>query len=189
MSDEFDFDSVPTLQTDRLTLRRVRSDSDLAALYDLFADPDVARYTDTGPFTALSEAVEVMTWIDDIFTRRQGMRWALTLKHDEDTLIGTAGYNWWHHANSSSEVGYDLARRYWNQGLMTEALRAVLAFGFDQMALNRIEAEVTVGNESSIRVLAKLGFQREGLLRQRGFWKGAYHDVWLYSLLRGDRYE
>ncbi len=189
MSEVFDFGSLPTLETHRLVLRQVRGDSDLGALFDLFADPEVARYTDTGPFTSVSEATEVMNWIEDLFTRRQGMRWALTLKDGDDTLIGTAGYNWWHHANNSAEVGYDLARRYWNQGLMTEALAPVLAFGFDQMALNRIEAEVTVGNEASTRVLSKLGFQSEGLLRQRGHWKGAYHDVWLYSLLHSDRDE
>lgn len=189
MSDGFDFDSVPTLQTDRLVLRQVRSHSDLAALFDLFADPEVARFTDTGPFTALSEATEVMEWIEEIFNQRQGLRWALTLQDGDDLLIGTAGYNWWHRANNSAEIGYDLAQRYWNQGLMTEALGSVLAFGFDHMALNRIEGEVTVGNEASMRLLSKLGFQREGLLRQRGYWKGEYHDVCLFSLLRTDRYE
>lgn len=72
---------------------------------------------------------------------------------------------------------------------ISEALEPLLAIGFDQMALNRIEADVTVGNEASMRALTKPGFQREGLLRERGHWKGAYHDVWLYSLLRSDRYE
>ena len=189
MSEVFDFGSLPTLETDRLRLRKIRGDSDLIALFELFADPEVARYTDTGPFTALSDAGEVIDWIDGIFTRRQGMRWVLTLKNGDDALIGTAGYNWWHRSNNSAEVGYDLAQRYWNQGLMTEALEEVLGFGFDHMALNRIEAEVTIGNEASISVLSKLGFQREGLLRQRGYWKGAYHDVWLFSLLRADRHQ
>ncbi len=69
---------------------------------------------------------------------------------------------------------------------MTEALEAMLRFGFDAMSLNRIEADVTVGNDASVRVLEKLGFQREGLLRQRGYWKGSYHDLWLFSLLRDE---
>jgi ribosomal-protein-alanine N-acetyltransferase len=177
---------MPTFETDRLVLRQLDGASDLNALFELFADPEVARYTDTGPFESPIEAAEVMDWIDGIFTRRQGMRWALTLKANDDTLIGTAGYNQWHRWNNSAEIGYDLAQRYWGQGLMTEALEPLLVFGFEQMALNRIEADVTVGNEGSMRVLVKLGFQREGLLRQRGFWKGAYHDVWLFSLLRSE---
>jgi ribosomal-protein-alanine N-acetyltransferase len=178
---------MPTFETDRLILRQLHGDSDLDALFELFADPEVARYTDTGPFESLSEATEVMDWIDGIFNRRQGMRWALTLKGNDDTLIGTGGYNHWHRWNNSAEIGYDLAQRYWGQGLMTEALEPMLSFGFEQMALNRIEADVTVGNEASMRLLTKLGFQREGLLRQRGFWKGAYHDAWLFSLLHSDR--
>ena len=178
---------MPTFETDRLVLREVRRDADLAALFELFADPEVARYTDTGPFASLEDAVEVLEWIDHIFTSRQGMRWALTLREDVDTLIGTAGYNQWHRGNHSAELGYDLAQRHWGQGLMAEALTRIIDFGFDQMALNRIEADVTVGNEASLRVLDKLGFHREGLLRQRGFWRSAYHDVWLYSLLAEDR--
>ena len=186
MSKVFEFGSMPTFETDRLVLRQANSDSDLDALFELFADPEVARYTDTGPFESLSDAVEVMDWIDGIFTQRQGIRWALSLKAADDILIGTAGYNQWHRWNNSAEIGYDLAQRHWGQGLMIEALEPLLGFGFEQMALNRIEADVTDGNEASMRVLPKLGFQREGLLRQRGLWKGAYHDVWLFSLLRSD---
>jgi ribosomal-protein-alanine N-acetyltransferase len=179
---------MPTFETDRLILRQLHGASDLDALFELFADPEMARYTDTGPFESLSEATEVMDWIDGIFNRRQGMRWALILKASDDTLIGTGGYNHWHRWSNSAEIGYDLAQRYWGQGLMTEALEPLLVFGFEQMALNRIEADVTVGNEASMRLLTKLGFQREGLLRQRGFWKDGYHDVWLFSLLHSDRY-
>lgn len=186
MCEMFDFASMPRFETDRLVVRQIRPDSDVDALFELFADPEVARYTDTGPFTSLDEASEVIDWIDGIFASRQGMRWALALRDDADTLIGTAGYNQWHRWNNSAELGYDLAQRYWGQGLMVEALAPILDFGFIQMALNRIEADVTVGNEGSIRVLNKLGFHREGLLRQRGFWKGSYHDVWLFSLLKNE---
>ena len=115
------------------------------------------------------------------------MRWAVTLKEDTERLIGTAGFNVWHTWNNSAEIGYDLARAHWGRGLMVEALEPIIDFGFTRMALNRIEADATVGNHASSRVLEKLGFHREGLLRQRGYWKGSYHDVWLYSLLTNDR--
>jgi len=186
MSEVFGFESMPEFETERLVVRQVRTDSDLEALFGLFADPEVAEYTDTGPFQSFDEASEVMDWIEDIFSRRQGMRWAIAIKGDTDTLIGTAGYNQWHQWNNSAEIGYDLAQAYWGKGLIVEALTPILGFGFTQMTLNRVEADVTVGNERSARVLDKLGFHREGLLRQRGFWKGAYHDVWLYSLLNND---
>ncbi|NIW38715.1 MAG: GNAT family N-acetyltransferase, partial [Gemmatimonadetes bacterium] len=86
-----------------------------------------------------------------------------------------------------AEIGYDLAHRHWGRGLMTEALRPMLRFGFEEMDLHRIEAGVTVGNEASARVLEKLGFREEGLLRRGGYWKGAYHDLRGFGLLRRDR--
>lgn len=177
---------MPRFETDRLVLRGVRPEDDLPALYELFADPRVAEYTDTGPFETLADATKVMMWITQIFDERRGMRWAITLSNAETALIGTCGFNHWHRWNNSAEIGYDLAHRHWGKGLATEALRPVIRFGFERMDLNRIEADVTVGNDGSARVLEKLGFEEEGLMRQRGFWKGEYHDLRLFSLLRQD---
>lgn len=182
----FDFGAMPRLETERLVLREIRPVQDLAALDDLFSDPEVARYTDTGPFESPEEAEEVMGWIGEIFAKRHGMRWALVLKSDEDAMIGTAGFNQWNRWNNSAEIAYDLQQALWGEGLMPEALAPMLRFGFEEMGLNRIEADVTVGNEASARVLEKLGFHQEGTLRQRGFWKGQYHDLALFSLLRED---
>ncbi len=155
-------------------------------MFALFGDPEVARYTDTGPFTGVSEAKEVIDWISRIFEQRRGLRWALALRDDEQVMIGTCGYNHWIRSNNSGEMGYDLAHRYWGHGLMTEALQSIIRFGFERMDLNRIEADVTAGNDASARVLQKLGFTEEGLLRQRGFWKGRYHDLRMFGLLRED---
>jgi len=182
----FDFSSMPTLVSERLVLREIRPDRDLAALFDLFADPAVALNTDTGPFTSVGEAEEVMGWITGIFESRHGLRWVIVDKADEDGLIGTCGFNSWQRHNSSAEIGYDLAQARWGEGLMTEALAPMLAFGFGRMGLNRVEADVTVGNVRSARVLLKLGFLEEGLLRQRGYWRDRYHDVRAFALLRDD---
>ena len=184
VSDRFTFESMPRLESARLVLREADPGRDLEGLFELFADPEVARFTDTGPFTTLDEAVEVMAWISDIFTRQRGMRWVIAPASAEERLIGTCGFNVWRQSNNSAEIGYDLARPHWGQGLMTEALGVLLRFGFERMDLNRVEADVTVGNDGSARVLEKLGFQEEGVLRQRGFWKGDYHDLRLFSLLR-----
>ena len=180
---DFDFQTMPQLATERLVLRPIRREHDLAALYSLFADVKVARYTDTGPFTSVSEAVEVMDWIEQIYQEQRGMRWAITIK-DGDVLVGTCGFNVWERRNNVAEIGYDLAHRCWGRGLMTEALTAMIEFGFREMALHRVEADVTVGNDASARVLEKLGFHEEGLLRQRGYWRGEYHDLRFFGLLR-----
>ena len=88
--------------------------------------------------------------------------------------------------NSSAEVGYSLSRDFWNRGIMTEALRAVIGHGFGNMNLNRIEAQHETGNPASGAVMRKCGMQREGTLRQRLYNKGRYVDVELYAILRRD---
>ncbi len=81
-------------------------------------------------------------------------------------------------------IGYDLSRPYWRRGIMTEALEAVIEFGFERMGLNRIEAVVFVENVASHRLLEKLRFEREGVLRDYEFLKGRFVDMVMYSLLR-----
>ena len=186
MQPVFEFDSVPALVSGRIVLRRIEPEEDLPALFELFTDTAVAQHTDTGPFTSIDDAREVMEWIDSIFVHRRGIRWAIALRSDAKAMIGTCGYNEWRRWNHSAEIGYDLMRRFWGAGVMTEALRSMIRFGFERMRLNRIEADVTVGNDASARVLEKLGFREEGLLRQRGYWKGEYHDLRFFGLLRGE---
>jgi ribosomal-protein-alanine N-acetyltransferase len=88
--------------------------------------------------------------------------------------------------NRFAMLGYDLARPYWRRGLMTEAVTAVLRFGFEQMALNRVEALVMAGNVGSMTLLSRLGFSHEGELRSRALHRGEFRDVWQFGLLRSE---
>lgn len=110
-------------------------------------------------------------------------RWAIT---DRTTgqLLGTCGLFKWNRNWRSSALGYELAHSAWGQDLMQEALDTVLDWGFENMALNRVEAQVHPQNTASINRLETLGFLREGLLRQAGFWLGEHRDLVQYSLLR-----
>jgi ribosomal-protein-alanine N-acetyltransferase len=101
-------------------------------------------------------------------------------------VIGTIGFMWWNRDNRSAEVGYSLSRAFWNRGIMTEALSAVLGFGFERMNLHRIEAQHAVGNDASGRVMEKCGMAREGVLRGRLFYRSAFVDVTLYAMLEDD---
>jgi ribosomal-protein-alanine N-acetyltransferase len=189
VTEQFNFGPFPCLETERLCLRQITW-NDIPALYQLFSDPVVTQYNDVTTFNDRHDAENLFHFLQDRYRRRIGIRWALTLKGvPAASLIGTCGYNIWSRHNNCGEIGYDLMRRYWNQGYVTEAIRAILYFGFQQMSLNRIEADVMRHNAASMRVLEKLGFQREGVLRQRGYWKGAYHDLYFFSLLREDFYE
>lgn len=112
------------------------------------------------------------------------MHWGITLK-GEVQLVGSWGYSW-HLGRPFGVIGYDLARRYWRQGIMTEAIGALLHFGFEVRNLHRVEARVRLGNEASMRLLQRLGFQEEGLLRECLFLNHHFFDVKIFSLLQSE---
>lgn len=180
----FTFEQFPVLQSDRLYLDEI-SEHDIRDIMALFGDPEVTKFNDVETFTSDDDARWLIRFLRGRFAEKIGVRWAIRLQHDQ-RLIGTCGYNYWARHNNSAEIGYDMRQDQWKNGYTTEAVRAVLQFGFDKMRLNRVEADVLPGNHASVRVLEKLNFKEEGLLRQRGFWEGKYHDLRLFSLLRSE---
>ncbi len=187
MALRFEFPEMPTLETDRMLLRPIRRPEDEPGLFELFATPEVARFIDTGPFTAMAEAVDLADWMENVFNEKRGLRWVIVLRSRPGEPIGTCGLHNLRAHNSSAEIGYDLGYPYWGQGLMTEALRPMIDFGFDRLGANRLDAGVTVGNDASARVLEKLGFTEEGTTRAGGYWRGEYHDLRMFGLLEADR--
>lgn len=178
------FSHLPTLKTERLILRPLRMSDDR----DLFAyarDPQVSRHVLWETHESLRDSRQFLRGA--IRQYRQGLpgSFAITLK-DSGRMIGTIGFMWVNHEYKSAEVGYSLSREYWNKGIMSEALRQVIAFGFDEMRLNRIEAQHELDNPASGRVMIHAGMQYEGTLRQRIKNKGRFVDVALYAILRGD---
>jgi ribosomal-protein-alanine N-acetyltransferase len=113
--------------------------------------------------------------------------WGVVYKRD-NKFIGTCGYGWWSPAHARAEIGYALSRKFWNRGLMTEALREVIKFGFEIMRLNRIEARCFLTNHASEKVMQKVGMKFEGIQREGLFAKGEYQDLKVYSLLRKEFY-
>lgn len=178
------FDEFPVLKTERLVLRQVRP-SDAPALFAIFSNPAVTRYYDQPTFTELAQAEELAARMRQRFADKRTIRWTITRPSD-DQLLGTCGFAEWKRHFHCAAVGYELAQSEWGQGIMTEVLTAVLTFGFTHMQINRVEAYVMTGNDPSMRLLQKLGFQEEGLLRQYGYWQDAYHDLHLFALLKRD---
>jgi ribosomal-protein-alanine N-acetyltransferase len=172
----------PPLETNRLHLRALTSD-DLDFVFRHFSDPEVNRYLlDDESITTLEQANEII----DFYSQPAGKpynRWAIIRKSDART-IGTCGYHKWQKRHNRAEIGYDLQPAARNQGFMAEALTVVLQFGFEQMDLNRIEALIYPSNLASIRLLEKLQFQKEGLLRSYFRHGKLYYDHWMYSLLK-----
>jgi ribosomal-protein-alanine N-acetyltransferase len=133
-------------------------------------------------FTSIAQAEQLIERQRQRFEQKERFRWGIALKNN-DTIIGTGDYVAWNRVWRNAELGYDLARPYWGQGIMTEAVRAMIQFGFKHMGLHRIEAEVMPENSASIRLLRKLDFHEEGILQERSFWKGAFRDLAMFALL------
>jgi ribosomal-protein-alanine N-acetyltransferase len=183
MSIDSVFQSMPSLETRRLILRRLH-EADANALFSILGDDEVTRYYDDATFTAISQAREQITAWENGFLHRRCIRWGITRKED-GVLIGTCGYYGIHPWHMRASIGYELGRQFWHQGLMTEALNAIINLGFKEMSLNRIDALVMPENIPSIRLLEKIGFKNEGLLREYENWgsKG-FTDLYILALLR-----
>jgi len=176
--------AFPVLETQRLILRAA-TPADAEAIKAIFADPEVTRYHDLSTFTTIEEALAVIERRAQRFSNGTGIRWGIARKED-NILIGSCGFGAWNKETRTVEIGYELLSAFWGQGIMTEALQAVLKFGFEQMGWQRIIARVMLDNTASIKLLQKLSFQDAGLLRQHGFWKGQHHDLRRFVLLRTD---
>ena len=176
------FGNLPPLETERLLLRKLSLDD----AYDLFAygrDPEVTRYVMWEPHRTVDDSIQFIKWAIRQYEEGQIAPWGVELK-ETGKLVGTAGFHTWSTRHRRAEIGYTLARPFWGQGLMTEAVRAIIDFGFRVMDLNRIEARCFTENIASARVMEKCGMQFEALLREQELVKGRYEDLKMYSILR-----
>ncbi len=178
----FDFSEIPPLETARLRLRRIHT-SDCVDWLAVFNSPGVVNWLTDFEGSPRREVIQgFIDWAGAIFAAQTGIRWALTRKPD-DRLIGTCGFHLYEPKHRYAEIGYELHADYWRRGLMSEALAAVMRFCFDRLRLHRLEADTTEGNAASAALLQKLGFSLDGVLRERVFWRGGHHNLWLFSLL------
>jgi len=173
---------VPRLAAQRVVLRPL-TQGDAPAVFGFFRDPDVTRYWSRPPMTHLAQARKL---VRDI---RVGYRTGETIqlgieRQDDATLIGTCTLFHFHTQSRRAELGYALGRPYWGQGLMHEALQRLLGYAFDDLNLHRLEADIDPRNEASARTLARLGFVKEGFLRERWIVADVISDSVVYGLLR-----
>ena len=182
---EFDFAVLPTLETERLRLRRV-TEADESAWLAALRSPGALDYLIDFEGVPDDRLVsDIIVWAQRIFAEQSGIRWAITLKPDPK-MIGSCGFHLYERRHRRAEVGYELHSDYWRRGIMTEALAAVLRFCFDELCLHRVEADVVEGNAASAALLNKLGFNLEGLWQDRIYGRGAFHSLWQFALLEAE---
>ena len=175
--------NFPCLQTKRLELVEINQ-SHLTDYYKIFKDERTTKYYNITPFEKEEEAQKYIDWFQTRFEDKLGIRWGIKLK-DNAGIIGTAGFNNFQR-NHRANLGYDLHYDFWNNGYITEALSEILKFGFNILEINRIEAEVMQGNTASEKVLEKLGFTNEGVLRDWMYWNDKHYDITMFSILKRD---
>ena len=151
-------------------------------MFILFGDAQVVRFYNLLPFQNESEGQRLIDLFQTRFTNQTGIRWGIALKVTNN-ITGTIGYNSYT-TNHKATIIYDLQTQHWNKGYATEALQKVIEYGFDQLQVNRIEAEVMQGNIGSEKVLTKLQFKNEGVLRDWMYWNEKHYDMTIFSLLK-----
>ncbi|MBS1715740.1 MAG: GNAT family N-acetyltransferase [Armatimonadetes bacterium] len=167
--------------TARTQIRRL-SHADAPDLYDVFSDPAVMRYWSSPPYERTDQVTRLIDAVEAGYDDGSFFQFGI-VDASESKVVGTCTLHQIDRQNRRAEVGYVLGRRSWGRGLMSEALTALLTVCFRDVGFHRIEADTDPRNAASVRLLERLGFQREGLLRQRWIVAGEVSDTAFYGLL------
>lgn len=184
MTIETAFIQFPCLITHRLLLRQIQP-NDAESLFAIFSDEEAMQYYGHLPHRSLNETHELVSQAQTSYAVHENIRWGIALA-GENRVIGTCGFHHFDTGFHRAETGYALHSACWGQGIMTEAMSAVLSYGFRELGLHRIEAAIDDQNTRSKNLLLKLGFSYEGNLRQRYYFNGRFEDEHYYGLLKED---
>ncbi|WP_333680316.1 GNAT family N-acetyltransferase [Dyella sp.] len=173
-----------SIDTKRLRLRPLRQE-DASAFFEVWSDPEAMRYFSFLPMQDREQAQARVA--DKLQSLNDGssVTCVIELAESGEVLGDCALFNGIVHSQRA-EIGFCLRRKFWGNGYMVEAATALIEYGFKSIGLRRIEADVDPSNLSSIQLLERLGFKREGYLRERWIVGEEVMDTALYGLLRSD---
>ncbi|WP_373782338.1 GNAT family N-acetyltransferase, partial [Jeotgalibaca porci] len=157
------FSNLPTLETERLILRKIAID-DAEDLFAYTSDEAVAKYVTWNAHQTIQDTKDFIQFVLSRYASNSPAPWAIVYK-ETDKVIGTIDFVSWQEHHKVAEVGYALSKAYWSKGIMSEALEAVMKFGFEHLDLVRIQAFCMVENKGSARVMEKAGMLYEGTRR------------------------
>jgi [ribosomal protein S5]-alanine N-acetyltransferase len=178
------FDTFPVLETHRLVLREFRLD-DAEALFKIRSDKRVLMYMDTHPHYSIADSDAMIRRIIDSFNNKEGLNWVIKEKA-AGKMIGYVCYHRLMRECSRAEIGYSLTPVRWGNGYAIEAVKRLVEFGFGEMNLHSIEANVNPDNAASIKLLEKIGFKKEAHFRENYLFNGIFLDSAIYCLIRSD---
>jgi RimJ/RimL family protein N-acetyltransferase len=176
------YGQLPALESKRLIMRKVTM-NDAEDMFAYASNNEVSRYVTWEAHRSLSDTKDFIRFILQNYEDKKIAPWGIEHK-ESGKLIGTIDFVSWQVDHHRAEIGYVLAPEYWGSGLMTEAAQKIIAFGFENMNLVRIQARCFVENLGSERVMQKAGMSFEGIIRKGMFVKGKHQDLKLYSIIK-----
>jgi len=176
------FEPFPNLETERLLLRRL-DNSDVKEVFALRSNPSTMKFIPRPLVKNDEEALEHIAMINAKIDNNEGINWAITIKGNP-RLIGIIGHFKIQQQNYRAEIGYMILPEYHGQGIVAEAIKEVVRYGFEEMQLHSIEAIIDPNNVASERVLQKNGFVKEAHILENEFFEGKFIDTVIYSLLK-----
>lgn len=174
--------NIPEIETPRLVLRQL-TEEDLDFIFELFSRDETNSFVADDPVNSLEEARDLFE--NFIRPKPHLFRLGLFLK-ETGQPIGTIGLYGIKPEDFRAVMGFDLLREFWGWGYMTEAGKALIGYAFTELGLNRIQASADADNARSLATMERMGFIKEGVMRQRDFYKGAFHDDVVFSILKED---
>jgi [ribosomal protein S5]-alanine N-acetyltransferase len=177
----YDFSYFPEIETERLFLRRINKD-DAADLFEIRSNVIAMQYIDRPIAQTQDDALALIKVIDDLYEKHDGVNWVISFKNDRK-LIGNFGFWRWDKPNFRCEIGYILHPKFHRMGIMNEVMKPLIEFGFNELQLHSIEANVNPENEASKKLLLKNGFVQEAYFKENYYSNGKFLDSMIFSLV------
>jgi len=178
------FKSFPEFESERLLFRKILL-SDAKDLFSIRTDDDVMRFMDVIRFESIGDAEKWVYSVSESYDKETGIMWGIVEKLS-NSFVGYFGFWRMIPEHCRAEIGYALKPEFWGKGFMYETINRMVRFGFDEMRLHSIEANVNPANEKSKKVLEKIGFKKEAYFRENYLFNGEFLDSIIYSLLEKD---
>jgi [ribosomal protein S5]-alanine N-acetyltransferase len=180
------FDNFPIMDIDDIYILRAIETNDDVEYYHYMNHDEVKKYVanEEIPKTLERASRDLQYW-GSMFAKKNAFYWAIARKSD-NALVGTCGFNSWNFLQKRCEISYDMSYEFWGQGIMNRALDKICNFAFDNMQVNRIQATVACPNKKSIKLLRRLRFKQEGLLRKFYQINEKTYDGYMMSKIKGE---
>lgn len=178
---ELNFDPFPILETERLVLRRIILD-DAQSYFELRSNVDAMKHICKPLQTSIEESKKMIYQINEMIAFNDGIGWAISLK-DNPKMIGSVSFHRIDKVHYRAEIGYMLHPNYWRKGIVSEAVEAIIKYGFNILKFHSIEAHIDPTNVGSEKILQNFNFVKEAYFKENYFFAGQFLDTAVYSLI------